>query len=85
MTMPHRRQDDRMGGAKIVAGVIGTIIALGSLIWSAARIASSVDSLNGAVVDLKTTTSALQVTITGILVTQARFDAELQALKTKAP
>lgn len=78
-----RRSEDRTASVKFAISIVGAVIAIATLVWGAARIASSVDNMNLAVTDLRSTTNALKETITGILVQQARNDAEIQALKIR--
>lgn len=78
-----RRAEDRAAPVKFAVTVIGAVLALATLVWGAARIASSVDNMNIAVSELRQTTDALKNAITGILVQQARNDAEIRALQLR--
>jgi hypothetical protein len=78
-----RRAEDRAAPVKFAISVLGGLLALATLVWGAARIASSVDNMNVAVTDLRSTTEALKSTITGILVQQARNQAEIEAIKAR--
>lgn len=79
----QRRASDRYAPLKLLGGGLTIVLSLAALVWGAARISSSVDNMNIAVNQLQLTTEALKQTITGILVQQARTQAELDALKRR--
>jgi hypothetical protein len=88
MTEPHlvnpqRRSSDRLAPLRLVGTILGAVLAVATLIWGAARISSSVDNMNLAVNQLQSTTESLKTTITGILVQQARNQAEIEAIKAR--
>ncbi len=78
-----RRRADRMAPYRVGATVAGVVLTLATLVWGAARISSTVDNLNLVVTNLQATTEALRSTITGILVHEARNDADIEALKAR--
>lgn len=72
-----------MAPMKLLLTAAGVLLSLAALVWGAARISASVDNMNLAVSQLQTTTDALKNTITGILVQQARNQAEIEAIRAQ--
>jgi hypothetical protein len=68
---------------KLVLQAIGVVLALGTLVWGAARLSQTTENLQSSVVNLNTVVGNLRDITTSSRIHQARQDVELETIKQR--
>ena len=79
---PQKRQRDTVTDtAKLVAQYIGVAIAIGTLVWGAAKISSSSEEMKIAITNLNVIVASTRESNISLMVEQARQQVQLDVLR----
>lgn len=76
-----RRQADRQGSVRFAITLITFFVAIGSLVWGAAKMSSTVEQLSATIVELRSTVSTMSNALVAMQTEQARSDVRVRVLE----